>query len=543
MAPRDAALLLSLGFRPAWLAPDAAWRLAAIISLAMADAAEATAGLAPGTIRLKWPNDLVVEGPGGAGVRKLAGVLGETDGLGGPDPRVVVGIGINTDWAAADFPPELAASMTSLREIAGRRPIDQRRAARAVHVPADARRRGAARRGHVRCGRLGGPPADDRSRRSGSSGPTAPRPSARWAWTRRPGRSSSPTRACRVASAGSSSARSPTSASRTPRSRRRCNAMARPAFRKVDRPEEGGPRLAHLDRDRRLVEAAQADPARFEALYRKYLAQVYSYAFYELRDHHEAEDATERTFLAALANLGRFEERARPVDGEGASTFRVWLFQIARNAVAERRRRQRRRPEAPLEAAATIAAPIDLEADAGLRDEAAAALRAVERLPGDRRRALILRFVDEMTTAEIAGILGRSEGAVRVLIHRGLRSVARDLDDTASVTGAFAGRDGHEIDALVTDRYLEALLAAHARGADHAPAADGATRCHPPGRGPAGARTCPAATRRSASRRPSPPGWPRPRPGCGSRRAAGGEGLVVPPARAGSRSRRPRPGR
>ena len=62
VAPRDAALLLSLGFRPAWLAPDAAWRLAAIISLAMADAAEATAGLAPGTIRLKWPNDLSSRG-------------------------------------------------------------------------------------------------------------------------------------------------------------------------------------------------------------------------------------------------------------------------------------------------------------------------------------------------------------------------------------------------------------------------------------------------------------------------------------------------
>jgi RNA polymerase sigma-70 factor, ECF subfamily len=205
--------------------------------------------------------------------------------------------------------------------------------------------------------------------------------------------------------------------------------MARPAFWKVDRPEEGGPRLAHLDRDRRLVEAAQADPARFEALYRKYLAQVYSYAFYELRDHHEAEDATERTFLAALANLGRFEERAHPADGEGASTFRVWLFQIARNVVAERRRRRLRRPEAALEAAATIAAPVDLEADAALRDDAAAAWHAVGRLPGDRRRALILRFVDEMTTAEIAGVLGRSEGAVRVLIHRALRSVARDLDD------------------------------------------------------------------------------------------------------------------
>ena len=207
--------------------------------------------------------------------------------------------------------------------------------------------------------------------------------------------------------------------------------MARPAFWKVGRPEEGAPRLAHLDRDRRLVEAAQADPARFEALYRKYLAQVYSFAYYELRDHHEAEDATERTFLAALANLGRFEERARAVDGEGASTFRVWLFQIARNAVAERRRTLRRHPVAPLEAAANVADPLDVAAVAIRHDEAAAAMRALDRLPTDRRRALVLRFVDEMTTQEIAGILGRSEGAVRVLIHRALRTMARELDDPA----------------------------------------------------------------------------------------------------------------
>ena len=206
--------------------------------------------------------------------------------------------------------------------------------------------------------------------------------------------------------------------------------MARPVFWKVDRPEEGGPRLAHLDRDRRLVEAAQADPARFEALYRKYLAQVYSYAFYELRDHHDAEDATERTFLAALANLARFEERARP----GRRRGRLHVPRLALPDRPQRRRRtapppQPPAPEAPLEAAATSPRPVDLEADAALHDDAAEAWRAVGRLPGDRRRALILRFVDEMSTAEIAGVLGRSEGAVRVLIHRALRSVARDLDD------------------------------------------------------------------------------------------------------------------
>jgi RNA polymerase sigma-70 factor, ECF subfamily len=188
-------------------------------------------------------------------------------------------------------------------------------------------------------------------------------------------------------------------------------------------------RVAHLDRDRALVEEARRDPLRFDALYRRYLAQVYSYAFHELGDHHEAEDATERTFLAALAGLPSFEERARPADGEGASTFRVWLFQIARHSVANQRRSRRRHPVAPLEAAAMIADPLDIEGGTETRDEAAAAWKAVGRLPADRRQALLLRFVDEMSTAEIAGVLGRSEGAVRVLVHRALRAVARDLGD------------------------------------------------------------------------------------------------------------------
>jgi RNA polymerase sigma-70 factor (ECF subfamily) len=201
--------------------------------------------------------------------------------------------------------------------------------------------------------------------------------------------------------------------------------MARPVFRRVSAGVER--RLVHLDRDRPLVEAALREPARFDALYRKYLAQVYSYAYYELGDHHDAEDATERTFLLALSALPRFEERARPADGDGASTFRVWLFQIARNVVANVRRGRRRRPEATLDAALGVAGPHDIEAAAARRAEADDAWSAVRRLPDDRRRALVLRFVDEMSTAEIAGVLGRSEGAVRVLIHRGLRAVARDL--------------------------------------------------------------------------------------------------------------------
>jgi len=122
-APAGASLLLSAGFRPTWLAPEQAWRLGAVVAMAMAAAADEVAGLPAGTIRLKWPNDLVVLDPDTGGARKVAGLLGETAGLATADPTAVIGIGVNVDWAWRDFPAELAATMTSLSEIAGGRHI------------------------------------------------------------------------------------------------------------------------------------------------------------------------------------------------------------------------------------------------------------------------------------------------------------------------------------------------------------------------------------------------------------------------------------
>jgi BirA family biotin operon repressor/biotin-[acetyl-CoA-carboxylase] ligase len=123
-APAGSSLLLSAGFRPAGLRAAHAWRLAAIVAQAMVDAAEEVAGLRDGTLRLKWPNDLVAVDPEGR-LRKVAGVLGETTIE--DDGRVasaVVGIGVDGDWPAAAFPPGLAESMTSLRELSRGRPID-----------------------------------------------------------------------------------------------------------------------------------------------------------------------------------------------------------------------------------------------------------------------------------------------------------------------------------------------------------------------------------------------------------------------------------
>ncbi|HUG47380.1 MAG TPA: RNA polymerase sigma factor [Candidatus Limnocylindria bacterium] len=187
--------------------------------------------------------------------------------------------------------------------------------------------------------------------------------------------------------------------------------------------EQAEGRLVQFDADRPAVEAAKRDARRFEALYRKYVAQVYSFALYETRDHHSAQDVTSLVFLRALSGLHGFREQAQPPD----SSFRVWLFQIARNTLSNERRRERRHPEAPLDLAAHFPAKQDVEQTAVSRDELVRAWQVIEELPPDRRRALVLRFVEEMSAAEIGAVLGRSEGAVRVLIHRAVRSVAQHL--------------------------------------------------------------------------------------------------------------------
>jgi RNA polymerase sigma-70 factor (ECF subfamily) len=181
--------------------------------------------------------------------------------------------------------------------------------------------------------------------------------------------------------------------------------------------------LVNFDVDRSAVEAARLDPRAFEALYRKYVAQVYNFALYELRDPHAAEDLTAQVFMRALAGLPGFREQSEPP----GSSFRVWLFQVARHALSNERRRVRRHPDSPLDLALEVPSADDVQAQALERVELDVAWRAIDSLPVERRQALVLRFVEEMSTREIGEVLGRSEGATRVLIHRALQAVARQV--------------------------------------------------------------------------------------------------------------------
>ncbi|MGH2357764.1 MAG: RNA polymerase sigma factor, partial [Candidatus Limnocylindria bacterium] len=156
-------------------------------------------------------------------------------------------------------------------------------------------------------------------------------------------------------------------------------------------------------------------------LYRRYLDRVYGYAFYVVGDHHDAEDVTERTFLAALKGIEGFRD-------EGA-TFRAWLFRIAHNNAANALRSRRRRAAQPIDdAPEPVAAGADPAGMVARADELRRVRRALATLPDDRRQVVLLRFVDGLSAREIGAVLGRSPGAVRVLQHRALRDLAQRLD-------------------------------------------------------------------------------------------------------------------
>ena len=163
--------------------------------------------------------------------------------------------------------------------------------------------------------------------------------------------------------------------------------------------------------------------ARFTELYRAHLRDVYSYSYYRVGNHHDAEDLTEQTFLQAYRH---FERAQRESEGR---PLRPWLIRIAHNLAANYYRDRSRRPQTQLEDASLISAPHDTETLVEGREELQSVLAGVASLPDDRREALIMRFALGMDNREIARTLGRSEGATKVLIHRAIRQLEDRLKE------------------------------------------------------------------------------------------------------------------
>jgi RNA polymerase sigma-70 factor, ECF subfamily len=168
--------------------------------------------------------------------------------------------------------------------------------------------------------------------------------------------------------------------------------------------------------------AAAGDAYAFEELVSRYQGRVYRLAC-RLTSEDEAKDVIQEAFLAAYRGLPGFR---------GDSRFSTWLYRVATNAALMHRRARPRRPAEPLDAflprfddeGVHAAEPVDLLA-AGRADEildrkilAEKARAGLDRLPDIYRDAFVLRDLEEMTTAEVAELLGIEPAAVRQRVHR-----------------------------------------------------------------------------------------------------------------------------
>src|SRR6266853_5071497 len=170
--------------------------------------------------------------------------------------------------------------------------------------------------------------------------------------------------------------------------------------------------------ERRLVEAAQRDTARFGDLYEHYFELVYAYVVRRTRDRNEAEDLTAEVFHKALRSLPRFKWTGAP--------FAAWLFRIASNLIADRAQRAAREGTfGSDEGDPAIRAPQSQQADLEQSERSAVLFRLVDELAEDQRLVLRMRFAEEKSIREIAQTLGRSEGAIKQLQFRALEKVRK----------------------------------------------------------------------------------------------------------------------
>jgi RNA polymerase sigma-70 factor (ECF subfamily) len=161
---------------------------------------------------------------------------------------------------------------------------------------------------------------------------------------------------------------------------------------------------------------ARLDEA-YTALYKAHLRDVYSYAYYRVGNHHDAEDLTEQTFLQAYRH---FERAQRESEGR---PLRPWLIRIAHNLAANYYRDRSRRPQTSIDDAGALPELHTTEALVEGREDLNQILACVRQLPDDRREALIMRFALGMDNREIARALGRTDGATKVLLHRAVRQL------------------------------------------------------------------------------------------------------------------------
>ncbi len=158
----------------------------------------------------------------------------------------------------------------------------------------------------------------------------------------------------------------------------------------------------------------------FSFLYNQNVNRIYNYIFYRVGSEHDAEDITSRVFYRAFGHITRYEDKGVP--------FSAWLYRIAHNLIANWHRDRQRRKEVSLDDQPEIPHRVDLpETWIEKKQEMELLLRGIRRLAPERQQLILLKFLDDLSNAEIAVIMGRTEGAIKSLYHRALIALKQEM--------------------------------------------------------------------------------------------------------------------
>ena len=163
-----------------------------------------------------------------------------------------------------------------------------------------------------------------------------------------------------------------------------------------------------------VLRAKEGDRDALRFLYVRYADNIYGYVRSILRDEHAAEDITQDVFAKLPTALARYEPRSVP--------FAAWILRVARNLALDHIRAVRAIPCEEVRPVDSVADDYSFERSRALQD-------ALDALPPDQRQVLILRHVAGLSPGEIARSLGKTEGSIHGLHHRGRRTLQRELSE------------------------------------------------------------------------------------------------------------------
>jgi RNA polymerase sigma-70 factor (ECF subfamily) len=186
--------------------------------------------------------------------------------------------------------------------------------------------------------------------------------------------------------------------------------------------------VAEITDSEALQKAAVGDEEAFGILYERYVTRIYNYIYYRTGNVYDAEDLTARVFYRAMRHIHNYNDRGLPIS--------AWLYRIAHNLVANWHRDNSRRKEIFLEDT-LLGSGLNYhpEQELLISEERQRLLVIIRTLPAERQQLLILKYIENLSNAEIGQVMNRTEGAVKSLYHRTLLSLRKEFKKIGEEAG------------------------------------------------------------------------------------------------------------